>query len=74
MENRSQETFSAFARNLASQCNKNFGKFAARVAGSENVHNAMVDKLNHFKAQYTTFEAYANRNFQQFEENTYCTA
>ena len=74
MENRSQETFSAFARNLASQCNTNFGKFAARVARLENAHNATVAELNHFKAQYTTFEAYANRNFHQFEENSYGTA
>ena len=73
MENRSQETFSAFTRNLASQCNTSFGKFAERVARLEHAHNATVAELNHFKAQYTTFEAYANRNFQQFEENSYGT-
>ena len=74
MENRSQETFSAVSQNLASQCNTNFGKCAARGARLENAHNATVAESNHFKAQYTTFEAYANRNFQKFEENSYGTA
>ena len=74
MENRSQETFSAFARNLASQCNTNFGKFAARVARLENAGNATVADLNPFKTSRLQLKHMPTERSSNSKKNLHGTA